>query len=156
MPDPSNPQLPVIGLLKPLGDEDRMELSSYGQFIDVKAGETLIEEGSAQEYLYIVISGQLHAISESSGRPALLGKIHSGQTIGEMNIFDPSEASASVRALGLAQVWRIDRKQLEEFLNRRPLAASHILIGIAETLSRRLRERIASLVGGAFFGSGQE
>jgi CRP-like cAMP-binding protein len=75
-----------------------------------------------------------------SGRQVLLGRIGAGETIGEINIFHPGLASATVTAIEFSQVWRIDRTSLEEFMNVSPLPASHLLIGIASTLSRRLRE----------------
>lgn len=100
----------------------------------------LIEEGHTQDSLYFVISGTLHATTQRSGRQVLLGKIGPGETIGEINIFHPGHASATVTAVEFSQVWRIDRQSLEDFMNVSPLPAAHLLIGIASTLSKRLRE----------------
>ena len=47
-----------------------------------------------------------------------------------------------------SQIWRIDRESLEDFMNVSPLPAAHLLIGIAHTLSRRLRdtnEKVATM-----------
>jgi len=136
----STPELPAKGIIEPLGDDDRLLLSSYGEFLPVHERQVLIEEGNPQNSLYYVISGTLHVSSLRSGRQVLLGRIGGGETIGEINIFHPGVASATVTAIEFSQVWRIDRESLEDFMNVSPLPASHLLIGIASTLSRRLRE----------------
>jgi CRP-like cAMP-binding protein len=138
--DFSTPELPAKGIIEPLGDDDRLLLSSYGEFLPVHERQVLIEEGNQQNTLYYVISGTLHASTTRSGRPVLLGRIGAGETIGEINIFHPGLASATVTAIEFTQIWRIDRQSLEDFMNVSPLPASHLLIGIASTLSRRLRE----------------
>lgn len=138
--DFTTPELPAKGIIQPLGDDDRLLLSSYGEFLPVHDRQVLIEEGYQQNSLYFVIAGKLHASTLRSGRQVLLGRIEPGETIGEINIFHPGMASATVTALEFSQVWRIDRESLEEFMNVSPLPAAHLLIGIASTLSRRLRE----------------
>jgi len=150
--DFSTPELPAMGIVEPLGEDDRRLLSSYGEFLPVHPDNTLIEEGAEQNSLFFVISGRLHAVTEQDGREVLLGRIGPGETIGEVNMFDPADASATVKALEFSQVWRIDRTMLESFMNDSPLAAAHVLIGISTTLSRRLRttnERLALDLGSA-------
>lgn len=138
--DFTTPELPAKGIMEPLGDDDRKLLSSYGEFLPVQPMQQLIVEGEEQDSLYFVISGNLHAMTTRSGRQVLLGKIGPGETIGEINIFHPGMASATVTAVEFSQIWRCDRQSLEDFMNVSPLPAAHILIGIASTLSKRLRE----------------
>lgn len=148
----THPELPSMGIVAPLGDDDRILLSSYGEFLPAAPNKTIIREGESQGSLFFVISGLLHATVERSGRSTLLGRIRPGETLGEVNIFTGGNASATVTAVEYSQVWRIDLGSLEDFINAHPLAASHLLIGIATTLSKRLREtndRLATL-GSAF------
>ena len=142
-----------MGIVTPLGEDDRRMLSSYGEFLPVHPEQVLIEEGHSQNSLYFIISGVLHASRMQGGRQVLLGRMNPGETIGEINMFDPAEASATVTAVEFSQVWRIDRESLEEFMNYSPLPAAHVLIGIATTLSKRMREtneKIAAALGGGF------
>ncbi len=136
----STPELPAMGILTPLGDDDRRLLSSYGDFLPVQKDEFLIEEGMEQNSLFVVISGTLHASTIRSGHSVLLGKIVRGETIGEINLLDPSKASATVAAVEFSQVWKITRDSLEAFMNEYPLPAAHLLVGIGGTLARRLRD----------------
>ena len=134
------PELPALGILQPLGDDDRRLLSGYGEFLPVQKDNHLIEEGMPQESLFFVISGTLHASMMRGGHPVLLGKIARGETIGEINVLDPNLASATVTALEFSQVWKISRDSLEDFVNEYPLPAAHLLVGIGKTLARRLRD----------------
>jgi CRP/FNR family transcriptional regulator, cyclic AMP receptor protein len=135
-----SPELPALGILSPLGDDDRRLLSSYGEFLPVQKDQHLIEEGLDQDSLFLVISGLLHASTIRSGHSVLLGKIGRGETIGEINLLDPYRASATVTAVEFSQVWKISRSSLEDFLNTYPLPAAHILVGIGGTLAKRLRD----------------
>jgi CRP-like cAMP-binding protein len=136
----SKPELPALGLLSPLGDDDRNILSGYGDFLPVQSGDKLIEEGKDQNSLFVVISGALHATTMRGGHPVLLGKISRGESIGEVNLLDPAKASASVTAVEFSQVWRISCESLEEYMNAYPLPAAHLLVGIGKTLARRVRD----------------
>jgi len=135
----STPQLPARGILEPLGADDRDILSGYGEFRPVQPGQHLIEEGMNQTGLYFVISGKLHATAIRGGHKVLLGAVETGETVGEINLFDPSAASATVTAVEFSQVWFIDSKSLEGYINQYPRAAAWLLIGVAKTIARRLR-----------------
>jgi CRP/FNR family cyclic AMP-dependent transcriptional regulator len=135
----SNPKLPALGILEPIGDEDRDILSGYGEFLPANPDQPIIEEGMSQSGLFFVISGKLHATTSRSGHKVLLGTIRTGETIGEINLLDPSKASATVTAVEFSQIWKIDSTSLEQFINEYPRAAAWLLIGIGRTLAHRLR-----------------
>ena len=135
----SMPKLPALGILEPLGDDDRDILSGYGEFLPASADKPIIQEGLDQNSLFFVISGKLHATSMRAGHMVLLGTIGRGETVGEMNLLDPAKASATVTAVEFSQVWRIDGAALEQYINEYPKAAAWLLIGVGRTIARRLR-----------------
>ena len=134
-----NPDLPAIGITEFLTDDERSVLSGYGEFVPVQADQMLIAEGQAQDSLYLLVSGRLEIFTEQERR-INLGVVEPGQCVGEVNMFDPKDASASVSGEGFSQAWRIDRGQLENFMNDNPIAAAKFLIGIASHLSKRVRQ----------------
>lgn len=134
-----NPDLPALGILEFLSDDERSVLSGYGDFVPVQADQVLIEEGQAQDSLYLLVSGKLE-IFTALERRINLGVVEPGQCVGEVNMFDPKDASASVSGEGFSQVWRINRTQLESFMNDNAVAAAKFLIGIASQLSKRVRQ----------------
>lgn len=133
------PEIPAVGIAAQLEDEDRRLLSDYGEFLPVQTGQLLIEEGKPQDSLYFVISGVLHVHTLRDGKAALLARIEAGATIGEINLFDPASASASVTSKSFSQIWRADRQAIEDYVAAYPVAGSRLLIGILAEMSQRIR-----------------
>ena len=132
--------LPEMGFAAMLDEEDRATLGDFGEFVDLTAGDVLIQEGIEQNALFLIIMGTFHVQTEMTGRAVLLGSLKSGDGVGEVNIFDPGKASASVISKSFSQIWKIDRFQLEQFLETHPKAASQLLVSVLTQLSKRLRK----------------
>jgi len=132
--------LPGMGFAARLDEDDRAQLSNFGEFIDLNEGDVLIQGGKEQDALFLIIFGTFHVQGDSSGRVVLLGNLKSGDGVGEVNIFDPGKASASVISKSISQVWKIDKPQLEQYLESHPKAATRLLATIATQLSKRLRK----------------
>jgi CRP-like cAMP-binding protein len=88
----------------------------------------------------MVISGTFHVQTVVTGRPVLLGTLKTGDTVGEINMFDPGNASASVVSKSFSEIWRIDRARLEQYLEAHPRTAARLLVNVATQLSKRLRK----------------
>jgi CRP-like cAMP-binding protein len=115
-------------------------LGSFGEFLSLGDGDILIDEGDNQDALFLVVTGNFHVQTEVTGRSILLGTMKAGNTIGEVNVFDPGNASASVVSKSISQVWKIDRARLEEYLEAHPRTAARLLVNISTQLSMRLRK----------------
>ncbi|MAS96225.1 MAG: hypothetical protein CMO55_23730 [Verrucomicrobiales bacterium] len=135
-----NATLPEMGFASDFDSEERTQLGNFGEFILLQDGEALITEGQTQDSLFMVVSGTFHVQTEMTGRSVLLGTVKAGDTIGEVNIFDPGNASASVVSRSLSEVWRIDRNRLEQYLEAHPRTAARLLVNVATQLSKRLRK----------------
>ncbi|MDX6766041.1 MAG: cyclic nucleotide-binding domain-containing protein [Candidatus Methylacidiphilales bacterium] len=140
------PALPATGWVSLLKPEDRDLLASYGEFIGVHPDHDMIRQGDNQNHVFFVISGKLEVRKQGLQDDIIVGVIGADESIGELAIFDPSPASASVRALEFSQVWKIDRDSLFSFIQDSPVAGNTILLGLCEILSRRLREASSRLV----------
>lgn len=140
------PSLPSIGWVADLKTEDRDLLASYGEFIPAYPERDLIEQGWNQTHLYMVITGKLEVRREGLERDLVVGYISPGESIGEVSIFDPGPASASVRAVEFSQIWRIDRDSLNSFLGDNPGAGNLLMVGLSTILSKRIRSLSAQLV----------
>lgn len=144
-PHITHPALPAMGIVSELSEEDRAMLCSYGSFSFYQTGDKLILQGTPQDSLYLLLSGELHARRFDGSREILLGSIHQGESFGEINIFDPGTASASVIAVTASQIWKIDRLSLVDFFQVYPEASVSIASHIAAVLSRRLRTLMSQL-----------
>jgi CRP-like cAMP-binding protein len=137
--DFDRPELPALGIVAGLESDDRRLLSDYGEFLPVHEGDVLIDEGSEQDSLLFLISGLLHVVTNREGNRVLLARVEPGESIGEVNLFDPGKASASVIAKAFSQVWKANRQDLDLFLEAYPEAAGRLLIGLLAEMARRLR-----------------
>ncbi len=139
-PDPSPAhELPAVGFLSEVSSEHRAFLACFGRFLRPEAGSRLIQAGDPQDSLYVVLSGSLHIVADVEERPVLLAAFAEGDSIGEINLFDPATASATaiVRSPGL--IWVISRLELDGFLEADPAAGVSVLRGLLRQVARRIR-----------------
>ena len=135
-----------MGLVSGLDEDDRMLLSGYGDFLPMQEGQVLIEEGKEQNALYFVISGMLHVHTDKDDKRTLIARVQSGESLGEINIFDPGAASASVTAQSFSQIWKATRDDIEAFIEAYPEAGNKLLKAFTAELSRRIRHVNEKLV----------
>ena len=132
-------ELPAIGFLAEVSPEHRSFLSCFGKFLRPESGEVLIEEGASQDSLYIVLAGTLHVVSSTSERPMLLAVFGEGESIGEVNLFDPAAAVATVVARTEGLLWSLNREELDGFLAADPAAGVSVLRGLLKQTAKRIR-----------------
>ncbi|MEP4048734.1 MAG: cyclic nucleotide-binding domain-containing protein [Luteolibacter sp.] len=135
----TQPELPPVGIVAEMDPADRALLGNYGEFLPAQAGQLLIEVDQDQEYLYVVISGLLHVTIMVEGRVKLVARIEAGETFGEVNVFDPAKASATVTAQEFSQIWKANRSEIDEFIKTYPQAGADLLKGIVTVMCRRIR-----------------
>jgi hypothetical protein len=148
--DLSKPSLPVFSWIGHLKDDDRELLSSYGEFFPGHPGTVIIEEGAPQTEVFVVISGklQVHAMQDD-GVARLLAEVGPGETLGEISLFTPGAATATVIATEFTQLWRIKDSDLLQFMTDNPGAGNVLLRTLATILAQRLRQ-----VDPQFYGLG--
>lgn len=134
--------LPALSLAHDLSQEDRRQLGSHGDFTAAEDGQAVIMEGLPQDSLSRSGSGMVHVQSEAGGRRVLLSSLRARDMIGEVNIFDVAEASATVVANGFAVMRSIECAKVDAFMFHHPEVSGKLLGSIATTL-RRTREKAA-------------
>jgi predicted acylesterase/phospholipase RssA len=100
----------------------------------VRAGEWLFRQGDAGEHIYVVVSGRLEAIVESS-RPEQVVRVHGrGELIGELAFITGWARSASVRARRDAELLEIPYTGFRDLVRRH----TDVAVEILHVLARRL------------------
>ncbi|MEI8292820.1 MAG: cyclic nucleotide-binding domain-containing protein [bacterium] len=132
--------LPPSGPIENLKEKDRVLLSQVGSFQFAPKGERIIQQGENHGRLIFVLSGTLQSTRERHGKTEVLWNINAGEWLGAVHIFNPGGAISSVHALEPTEYWVITREALETFLNSNHKAGNVLLIGLAMTLSKRIRE----------------
>jgi CRP/FNR family cyclic AMP-dependent transcriptional regulator len=137
-PSPES-ELPAVGFLKEVAPDHRAFLACFGRFLRPQPGETLITEGDRQESLYVILSGTLHIVSNAANRQMLLASLAEGDSMGEVNVFDPGTASATAVARSSGLIWVLSRDELNGFLEADPVAGVAVLKGLLREVSYRIR-----------------
>ncbi len=132
--------LPALGFLAAITEEHRSFLACYGKYHRTQESDTVIVEGAAQDSLYVILTGKLHIVTGASGdRPTLLATLAPGDSMGEINSFDPGTASASAIARSSALVWSLSRAELDSFLESDPASGVAVLRALLGQMSQRIR-----------------
>jgi CRP-like cAMP-binding protein len=122
-----------------MDDDSRKRFATYGSVISTVPGQVLIREGETNSYLYIVLKGMFNVSTLVAGKTVLLDTVCEGDCLGEVAIFHPSQASATVTGLAAGELWIIDAGALQEFLLAWPNDGCAAILGINIILSRRLK-----------------
>jgi CRP/FNR family cyclic AMP-dependent transcriptional regulator len=137
----SKPTLPTFSWIGYLKDDDRELLSSYGDFFPGHPGNIIIREGVMQTEVVVVISGRLEVrAKQEDGTEAVLAHVGPGETLGEVSLFNPGPATATVTAVEFSQLWRIADADLIHFMEENPGAGNVLLRTLASILAQRLRQ----------------
>jgi CRP-like cAMP-binding protein len=131
--------LPRSGILAFMDDHAREQFGSYGSVVSTTPGQVLMREGEVNTNLYIVLAGTFTIVCGASGHEVHIDTVGVGDCLGEVAIFNPDKASATVRSLHNGQLWTIDVAALQEFLYEWPAYGCAALLGIDIILSRRLK-----------------
>jgi CRP-like cAMP-binding protein len=108
----------------------------------VRKGEVLFEKGEPSDSLFALVGGQVTLYSVGSdGRKISFGLVAPGELVGQIGITDGSPRHASAMALAHSELARVERRDLEQVLDRMP-ALSATLWEASAVAARSLSERI--------------
>ena len=148
-------QLRAVSFLRDLSDE---ELAAFANLLTTRAlapRERIIEEGAPVHSLYIIADGVVHIRRLAQKREMLLGRLGVGGFFGEINLFDPGVATASIYAMKQTQLGVVDYESLRHFMTSNPNTGYKMVSGMMTEMSRRLRQTSARLVNVSYW-SGAE
>ncbi len=132
--------VPAYGLAKKLDPERRQLLAICGEFHAFSKGEIIMREGEIHSGLYLVLNGVLsprRQINEHSFMQ--LSSIKRGQSFGEVNLFHPIGARATIIAMTDGELWKIEKVQLDAMISDDLVIAREVLSWLCGQMARRLR-----------------
>ncbi len=141
--------LPPIGVLEELSEDDLRDLAGHGRAWKVEKGLEVIAQGDQQDCLYIILKGKLDVCREGEEGRVSLAELHGGDAFGEMNFLDRERASASVTAMSAATIWRMSRNEFYAFTDSHPKAAMKLFRALAVMVVGRLRHTLREYTGQA-------
>jgi len=132
-----------------LNEEERRVLAASMTLRDLKHGEVLVREGSADDHLYVVVSGVLGVVKGSGMEEEVtLNAIRPGDVVGELSFLDGATRYASLVALSDTRVLGLSRPDLEALLESSPKVVYHVMraiVRVVHEIQRRLSMQTAEL-----------
>ncbi|MEM0897123.1 MAG: cyclic nucleotide-binding domain-containing protein [Verrucomicrobiota bacterium] len=132
-----------------LDEEELSALLAEGEIGQASAAETIIEQSQPQDRLYFVASGRAIVRVAHGGTVTEVAELRAGECFGEMSVFHPGPASASVIASERLDYWSISKDKLEGFLADHPELAARFYTSIITELATRMRTLNENLPEGA-------
>ena len=107
-----------------LGREAVDFLREHLQWVEIAAGEVLMEQGSPGDSAYLSVSGRLRVyVAGDDGAPRLVRELGRGEVIGEMSLYTGEPRSATVVAIRDSVLARLDKPRFETLVARHPQAS---------------------------------
>jgi CRP-like cAMP-binding protein len=132
-----------------LNDEECRVLAGAMTLRDLKHGEVLIREGSADDHLYVVVSGVLGVVKGAGlEEEVTLNAIRPGNVVGELSFLDGATRYASLVALSDTRVLGLSRADLEKLLDTKPKVVYHVMraiVRVVHDIQRRMSMQTAEL-----------
>lgn len=134
-----------------LSDEQCDALAQACRLIQVNNGEMLFEEGTKSNTLFVIQSGRF-AVRRDTGRgfSDTLHLLGAGDLAGESGFLDGTPHSATLQAVGDAEVITLERAQLEALLVDNPIIVYKVMRAIVYSIRqiiRRMNQQQQQLLG---------
>ncbi len=140
-----------VSILRNLSEEELTAFCALLSLREVKPKDRIIEEGTPVKNFSIVCSGIVHIRRMANKREMLLGRLGPGGFFGEINLFDPGLATASIYAMKPTQLAFVDYDSFRQFMSAHPITGYKIVSAIMTETARRLRLTSARLVNMAYW-----
>jgi CRP-like cAMP-binding protein len=99
-------------------------------------GDVIFSEGDSSDLAYIIRSGQVEILKDSTNGPICLAQLGEGDVFGEMGLVDERPRSASARATDDVVAAAVDRHEFVGLLTYRRQESIQILQALFERLRR--------------------
>jgi CRP-like cAMP-binding protein len=135
-------QLLSISLFRPFNLDQRRRIWSLGSIQVIKKAAHAVIEGEPSRGLFLILGGQLSVYKRDSltADAHRLATLKSGDSFGELSLFDQAPRSATVSADSQAYLFTLEAEQFEAFLEREGDSAKALFYrNCAGVLSERFR-----------------
>ncbi|MCV7421285.1 Crp/Fnr family transcriptional regulator [Mycobacterium yunnanensis] len=112
----------------------------------VKAGYVVFRHGQFGDALFVIAAGKFKVGRGAPGAPDTIFTMRgTGESFGELSVFDPGPRTSTVTAIGEASVVRVDGVVMRSWIAQHPEVGDRMLRILARRL-RRTEDALADLV----------
>lgn len=136
--------LAKLPIFEGLTADECLQLAEIAAPANFRAGETIIEQGTSSQVLWLVLEGTCEVVMRFSVNsvphaPTVLAELGPESNFGEMSFFHRAPHSASVVAKTNVKLLRIEREKFDALIPLEGNAACKVALNTIETLADRLR-----------------
>jgi ribosome-associated toxin RatA of RatAB toxin-antitoxin module/CRP-like cAMP-binding protein len=114
-----------------LSDAQVQTLAGVMEMKDLKDGDVLVREGTADEHLYIIVGGVLGVVKKPGTQEQVtLNTLSAGDFAGELSWLDGAQRYASLMAMAPTRVIGLSRAQLESLIDSDPQLVYRVMRAI--------------------------
>jgi len=119
--------LAAIDLFANLSEDEQRTLAASARLAPFSPGEVITRQGARAHWLYVLLKGAAAVrVSAPDGEERQVAVLEAPNFFGEMALMTGQPREATVIAQGEVECLRVDRKDLEGIIQRRPEIASEI------------------------------
>jgi CRP-like cAMP-binding protein len=144
-----------VSIFRKLSEEELQAFCALLSIREAKPKDRLVEEGTPVKNFSIVLEGVVHIRRLAAKREMLLGRLGPGGFFGEINLFDPATATASIYAMKPTKLAYLDYDSFHKFMESNPAVGYKIVSSMMTEMARRLRQTSARLVNTAYWSSAE-
>lgn len=145
--------LRTVSIFRSLSDEELLAFAALLSSRVIKPRERIIEEGTPVHTFSIICTGVVHIRRLAQKREMLLGRLGIGGFFGEINLFDPGVATASIYAMKPTTLAYVDYETLRTFLSANPATGYKVVSSMMTEMCRRFRLTSDRLVNMAYWNN---
>lgn len=125
----------LVGNFPDMEAQTLQEVQSRVEWLHLRAGEVLMEQGAPGDAAYLTISGRLRVyVKGDDGASRMVRELGRGEITGEISLYNGAPRSATVVAIRNTVVVRLDKAQFTALVARHPQ--------VSMALTRKIIERL--------------
>jgi hypothetical protein len=128
-----------VKVLAGLHEEQSESFARYMERVEIPQFGHIVRKGDHGDAMYLVLEGELRALTIVDGRESTLTTIAPGEAFGEISLLDQGPRSADVIANQDSVLLRITAAAFERLLREAPALAMPLLLGLSRALVGRVR-----------------
>jgi ATP/ADP translocase len=123
--------LKTVPMFSQTPDNVLADVANLLEQVDVSENETIFREGDVGDDMYVILDGKVRVHNDER----LVNDLGEREVFGEMALLDPEPRSASVTALEMTRLFRLNQGSFYKLMEERP----EVAMGIIHILTARLR-----------------
>jgi CRP-like cAMP-binding protein len=142
--------LRAIPFLQKLTDAELVAFAGLLETREYKRGDRILEEGTVPTAFYVIRDGTVHVRRRANNREMLLARLGNGSFFGEINLFDPGVATASIYAMKDSRIASIPYPRFRAYMDEHPRAGYQIAGALLTELAQRMRNTSTRLANSIY------